>query len=254
MAGTSRQTTWAPSRASTSAIAAPIPRAAPVTSATLPASGRSQSGVSATAPAPTAIDLAVDVRGAAGEQEAQRRLDAVLGAGRDAQQLAGGAAAQLLGGRADEALQRALGHRGARPARGVRRRAEDDQPAARTQRADVGVQERVRGAAGPRCARSPTRRRAARRPGPPRRRGRAPPARPPSPPPWPPSRRPTPRRRPRRARAPPPQRAARRARRRAAPGRPAPDRRARGGAAGPGPAGRAGGRRPGPGPESANCW
>ena len=39
----SRPTTWAPSRASTRAIAAPMPREAPVTSATLPCSGRSQS-------------------------------------------------------------------------------------------------------------------------------------------------------------------------------------------------------------------
>ena len=35
--------TFAPSRASTPAIAAPMPRAAPVTSAVLPASGWSQS-------------------------------------------------------------------------------------------------------------------------------------------------------------------------------------------------------------------
>ena len=38
-AGTSRQMTCAPSRASTSAIAAPMPRDAPVTTATLPSSG-----------------------------------------------------------------------------------------------------------------------------------------------------------------------------------------------------------------------
>src|SRR3954447_7583687 len=42
-AGTFRPTTRAPSRARTSAIAAPIPRAAPVTSATRPSIGRSQS-------------------------------------------------------------------------------------------------------------------------------------------------------------------------------------------------------------------
>src|SRR3954447_25839516 len=42
-AGTFRPTTRAPSRARTSAIAAPMPRAAPVTSATRPSSGRSQS-------------------------------------------------------------------------------------------------------------------------------------------------------------------------------------------------------------------
>ena len=38
-AGMSTATTWAPSRAMTFAIAAPMPRAAPVTTATLPASG-----------------------------------------------------------------------------------------------------------------------------------------------------------------------------------------------------------------------
>ena len=42
-AGTSRATTVAPSRASVEAMASPMPRAAPVTSATLPASGWSQS-------------------------------------------------------------------------------------------------------------------------------------------------------------------------------------------------------------------
>ena len=41
--GMSRPTTCAPSRARVLAIAAPIPREAPVTSAVLPASGRSQS-------------------------------------------------------------------------------------------------------------------------------------------------------------------------------------------------------------------
>ena len=54
--GTSRPTTCAPSRARVAAIAAPIPREAPVTSALLPASGRSQSrsGSGAT-PLPTSI-------------------------------------------------------------------------------------------------------------------------------------------------------------------------------------------------------
>ena len=45
--GMSRPTTLAPSRARVSAIAAPIPREAPVTSATLPSSGRSQSSFGA---------------------------------------------------------------------------------------------------------------------------------------------------------------------------------------------------------------
>ncbi len=54
--GMSRPTTSAPSRARVLAIAAPIPREAPVTSATLPASGFSQSifGLGAT-PLPTRI-------------------------------------------------------------------------------------------------------------------------------------------------------------------------------------------------------
>ena len=41
--GTSRQITCAPSRASTCAIASPIPRLAPVTNAVFPASGFAQS-------------------------------------------------------------------------------------------------------------------------------------------------------------------------------------------------------------------
>ncbi|CKS97449.1 Uncharacterised protein [Mycobacterium tuberculosis] len=49
---TSMATTWAPSRANTSAMVAPMPRAAPVTMATLPSSGFSQSagGVESSAP------------------------------------------------------------------------------------------------------------------------------------------------------------------------------------------------------------
>lgn len=49
---TSIATTRAPSRANTSAIVAPMPRAAPVTMATLPSSGRSQSpgGVESASP------------------------------------------------------------------------------------------------------------------------------------------------------------------------------------------------------------
>ena len=50
--GTSRHTTWAPSRASTCTIAFPIPRPAPVTSAVRSLSGRSQSIVAAAGPPP----------------------------------------------------------------------------------------------------------------------------------------------------------------------------------------------------------
>ena len=50
---TSMATTLAPSRANTSAIVAPMPRAAPVTTATLPSSGLSQSAGGAESAAPT---------------------------------------------------------------------------------------------------------------------------------------------------------------------------------------------------------
>ena len=54
--GTSRPVTAAPSRARTVAIAAPIPREAPVTSADFHSSGRSQSSFgSGATPAPTRI-------------------------------------------------------------------------------------------------------------------------------------------------------------------------------------------------------
>ena len=87
--------------------------------------------------------LAVDVRGTAGEQEPQRRLDAGLGPGRHADQLRRGAAAQLLGGRAREPLERALGDGGAHVAGRVRRRGQQDQPPARADLADVRVQQVV---------------------------------------------------------------------------------------------------------------
>ena len=108
--GTSRPTTLAPSRARVAAIAAPIPREAPVTSAVLPSSGRSQSrsGSGAT-PSPIRDHLAGDVGRARREQEAQGRVELVLGAGGDEHQLRGGAAAaDLLAERAGEALQRPL--------------------------------------------------------------------------------------------------------------------------------------------------
>ena len=69
------QTTCAPSRASTSAIAAPIPRDAPVTAATLPSSGRAQRLGRVRHGGADADHLAGHVGGAAGEQEAQRRLE-----------------------------------------------------------------------------------------------------------------------------------------------------------------------------------
>ena len=99
--------------------------------------------------------LAVDVGGAAGEQEPQRRLDAVLRAGRDPDELRRGAGAQLLGRGAREALQRALGDGGAHAA--GRRPAASRAPAAgRSGRAGgcAGAAAR-RPRAGPRSARSP---------------------------------------------------------------------------------------------------
>ena len=52
--GTSTPTTVAPSRCRTRAISSPMPRLAPVTSATLPASGRVQSVTSSVVTAPWA--------------------------------------------------------------------------------------------------------------------------------------------------------------------------------------------------------
>ena len=49
---------WAPSRASTFAMARPMPREAPVTSATFPARGRSQSTSGASGPVPTRMTCA----------------------------------------------------------------------------------------------------------------------------------------------------------------------------------------------------
>ena len=145
-AGTSRQITCAPSRASTSAIAAPIPREAPVTSATLPASGASQSGVAAATASPMLDDLPGHVGRAAREQEAQRRLDVALGARRDAHELRRRAGAQLLRGGAHEALERALGDGGAGVGGRAGRGAEHEQPAAGRDLADVRVEEVVGGA------------------------------------------------------------------------------------------------------------
>ena len=89
-------------------------------------------------------DLAGDVGGARREQEAQRRLDLVLGAGRDVDELRGGAAADLLAERADEALERALRGRLARRAAVLGRRPEDDDAAAGRDAADRRVEERAR--------------------------------------------------------------------------------------------------------------
>ena len=99
--------TCAPSRASTPAMAAPMPRAAPVTSAVLPASGWSQSFGAGAVPGAEQQRLPVDVGRLAGEEEAQRRRQRRLVG--DPEQVRGRAAAQLLGQRADDAVERLPG-------------------------------------------------------------------------------------------------------------------------------------------------
>ncbi len=97
-------------------MSAPMPRAAPVTTATLPASGRL--GVRRPGDGPALSDaehLAVDVRRAPGEEEQHRAERGRLGAVRDEHEVRGGAGAQLLADRPGDALERpagrALGHR-----------------------------------------------------------------------------------------------------------------------------------------------
>ena len=94
-------------------MAAPMPRAAPVTSAIWPASGRSQSPgpVGRLAGAPTRMTWPGHVRRR--PESRKRSVDSMrgLGARRDVDQLGGGAAAELLADRAGEALQGALGGR-----------------------------------------------------------------------------------------------------------------------------------------------
>ena len=108
-------------------MSAPMPRAAPVTTATLPASGRSGARCSPARALPDPEHLGVDVGRAGREQEldgAQRRG---LGAVGDEHEVGGGAGAQLLGDRAGDALEGApggtLGRRPSPgPGRGRRRR------------------------------------------------------------------------------------------------------------------------------------
>ena len=97
-AGTSRQTTCAPSRASVSAIASPMPRDAPVTTAAWPASGLSQSSGSVALAGETRMTCASTYADRAPRQEAQRRGHRVLGAGLDVDEVRRRAlAADLLG-------------------------------------------------------------------------------------------------------------------------------------------------------------
>ena len=103
-----------------------MPRAAPVTTATLPASGRSQSSGPSGAAAAHPDHLAGDVGRPAREQEAQRRLE--LGPLGGVHELCGRARAHLLAGRAHEPLERALRHAVAG--------ADHDEPPARRQVTD----------------------------------------------------------------------------------------------------------------------
>ena len=124
-----------------------MPRDAPVTSATLPSSGRSQSSGAAATASPT-VTTWPDTYAERPESR-KRSVDSTLpsapGATRSSWPVP--PVAQLLRRRAREALERALRDRGARVARplsgGVR---EHDQAAARRELADVVVEEVVGGA------------------------------------------------------------------------------------------------------------
>ncbi len=120
-AGMSTTTTVAPSRCRVRAIAAPIPRAAPVTTATLPASGFSASAGSCPSRGADGEELPVDERGTAGQEEPQRAEGAGAGgAGAVGEQdaVAGGAGAEFLGQRAEEPVHALPGRCGGRVAAG----------------------------------------------------------------------------------------------------------------------------------------
>ena len=129
-AGTSRQTTCAPSRASTWAIAAPMPRAAPVTSATWPASGRSQSSGTSRRPAPIRITWPETYAERADSRN--RRVDSTAPRRRARRRPVGRCRPGRTPCRAEgEALQGPLGGGLAGEPHSVGRRAEHDHPAAR---------------------------------------------------------------------------------------------------------------------------
>ena len=148
-AGTSTPTTVAPSRASVRAIASPMPRDAPVTTTTRPVERPLRVG-DLGGPGDVGADphhLTGDERRPRREQEPQRGLDALLGAGRDQHELDGRpAAAELLAQRAGEALERALRGGGPRVAGELRRRPEDDDAPVAAQAAHQRVEERRGGA------------------------------------------------------------------------------------------------------------
>jgi hypothetical protein len=88
-------------------------------------------------------DLTGDVRRLDRQQEAQRGLDALLGAGGDVDELGCRTTAELLAHRAREALQRALGGRLGGCGGHVGRGAEDDDATVRVQGAGERVEEVV---------------------------------------------------------------------------------------------------------------
>ena len=128
----------------------PIPRAAPVTSATLPSRGRSQSiwlgGVEVTAPGRSGppgrrrTPTAARGRSAASTRARQRRLERVFACRAHVQQLRGGATSDLLADRAHEPLERPLGDRLRRRGAVLGRRAEHDHPTTAEHPADRRVQ------------------------------------------------------------------------------------------------------------------
>ena len=119
---------------------APMPRAAPVTTATLPASGVAQSAGSAGVAAADADDLPVDVGRPAGQQEPQRRVGVGLGALGDEDEVRG-RAARAAPCRSTGRSPR--GPAGPRPAPGSRRlgggSAEDEHPAGGRSRLSAGA-------------------------------------------------------------------------------------------------------------------
>ena len=107
-----RTTTLAPSRANTSAMVAPMPRAAPVTNGDLAVERLVPVGGWGGVGRADVEHLAVDVGRLRRQQEPQRGLEARrggFGVGGQVHQLHRGAAPHLLAERAGEALQRALG-------------------------------------------------------------------------------------------------------------------------------------------------
>lgn len=115
-------------------MVAPMPRAAPVTTATLPASGLSQSAGRGRVGGAHAVHLPVDVGRLGREDEPEGGLQAGgagLGVGGQVDQRRGGAALQLLAQRAGEALQSTLSDLGVDAACFVRSGADDDHAGAR---------------------------------------------------------------------------------------------------------------------------